>query len=641
MDTLNIDQKGENTEQLMEQTPAAPLESPVRKSLEYQELTESIDQLKKSLSHTSNPQIRLKYSARINEVQDQLRAFEKTVAQVAKAFSSVPTNTRRVEMAKNFFMDGQFQEARSILEVGKMPFDVEASIIKDEKADTDSEEHLWTLQKKGIEFYLLAHLMALDYERPDYLDRTKEYFELSVGANPSFENVRTYALFLKEHLDYEKGVPLFENLKERLNKAREKDRGHEADLAMVLNELGEIFASVEDFKLAKKYFEEALQLQRGLLILNQESYLITMQRILHNLGDWYKAQGEYNRADSYYNQALKTQRKLGEISPEDQLPILADLLNKLAKVHRERLRHDLAVTFYEQSLEIRREFVKDDPDLYLPGLAATLNRLGNLQRDRNSYDIAEIFYEEALEINRELVETNPYRFQPQLGTLLNNLGILYRDDKKSAIAKAYFDEAMELYVILVKTDSKTHMPAVGMTLNNMGILYRDLKKYDFAAKHFLEAQNIYENLVDENPEAHLSYLGTVFNNFGSLYLDEKKFERAEKYYKKAFQCRKRLAELRPKYFSPELGMTFLNLSTFYQICKPNQSLSLMFVDAAITSLIPFNKIPYIKNYFTYAAKVLRNWGLDAGKYVKDRGFSEPAAVHDNLRNKPLIDNTKS
>jgi len=644
MDTIKTEEKELEMEEITTAPIPEQIDSPVRKSVEYQDLTDKVAKLRNSIAETENRQIQLKYSGRINEVQRRIAAFEKAVQEVADAFSVVIANTQRVQMSKSFFVDGLFREARNILEVGRMPAEVEASIIKDEKKDTDSEENLWTLQKKGTEFFLLAHLMSLDYEAEEYMERTKTYFDLSISANPSLVNVLTYAKFLKHHLDFEKAIPLFSKMLGRLQKQAEdaeEPHGDLVDMASTFNHLGEMYAAQEDFAEAKKHFESALKIQRGLLVLNQEAQLVQMELVLHNFGDLYKSVGEHNQADSYYNQALKSQRKLAEINPEKELPRLANLLNKLAKVHRERLRHDLAVTFYEQSLEIRREFVKDDAERHLPGLAQTLNKLGNLQRDRNSYDIAEMFYEEAFEIKRKLVALNPHKFTPELGTLLNNLGILYRDDKKPDIAKVYFDEAMELYVMLVKIDAKKHLPASGMTLNNMGILYRDKKNYEFAARHFEEALKIYENLVEENAANHLAYLGTVLNNFGSLYMDQKRYERAEKYYKEAFLARKKLSELRPNYFSPELGMTFLNLSTFYQICKPNQNLSLMFVDAAITSLIPFSKVPYIKSYFSYAAKVLRNWGLDAGKYVKDRGFSEPAAVHDNLRNKPLIDNTKS
>ncbi len=644
MDTANTEEKELEMEEIVTAPEPEQIASPVRKSAEYQDLIDSIKQLRRSMAETENRQIQLKYSGRINQVQLRIEAFEKAVQEVADAFSKVIANTQRVQMAKSFFVDGLFREARNILEVGKMPAEVEASVIKDEKKDTDSEENLWTLQKKGTEFFLLAHLMALDYEAPEYMERTKEYFDLSISANPSLVNVLTYAKFLKHHLDFEKAIPLFGKMLARLQKQAEdaeEPHGDLVDIASTFNHLGEMYAAQEDFAEAKKHFESALKIQRGLMVLNQEAQLIQMELVLHNLGDLFKSIGEHNQADSYYNQALKTQRKLAEISPEEQLPRLADLLNKMAKIHRERLRHDLAVTFYEQSLEIRREFVKDNPELHLPGLAETLNKLGNLQRDRNSYDIAEMFYEEAFEIKRELVALNPHKFTPELGTLLNNLGILYRDDKKPDIAKAYFDEAMELYVMLVKIDAKKHLPASGMTLNNMGILYRDKKNYEFAARHFEEALKIYENLAEEDPGNHLAYLGTVLNNFGSLFMDQKRYERAEKYYKEAFFARKKLSELRPNYFSPELGMTFLNLSTFYQVCKPNQNLSLMFVDAAITSLIPFCKIPYIKNYFAYAAKVLRTWGLDAGKYVKQRGFSEPAIVKKSLKEKVVIDNTVS
>ena len=187
-----------------------------------------------------------------------------------------------------------------------------------------------------------------------------------------------------------------------------------------------LLQSLNDFKKAKTLYEKVLQELRELSKQNQEAYKPNVAMTLNNLGNLLSATNELKQAQAHYEEALEIHRELAKQNPEAYKPDVSLTLNNLGNLLRVTNDFKQAQAYYEEALEIYRELAKQNPEAYNPDMAMTLNNLGSLLRITNDFKQAQAHFEEALEIRRELAKQNPEAYKPYVATTLNNLGNLLR-----------------------------------------------------------------------------------------------------------------------------------------------------------------------------------------------------------------------
>ncbi len=111
---------------------------------------------------------------------------------------------------------------------------------------------------------------------------------------------------------------------------------------------------------------------------------------------------------------------------------------------------------------------------------------------------------------------------------------------------------------------------------------------------------------------------STLNNLANLQRAKNEFSKAEQSYEEALEIRRKLAEENPQTYLPDVGMTLINMAIFYQDSIVKKELSIGLVDEAIACLLPFHHIPYIQDYLKTAFSVLKDWGIDTEKYLKDK-----------------------
>ena len=300
------------------------------------------------------------------------------------------------------------------------------------------------------------------------------FYERLIELAPTIEHHFKYAYLLQSLNDFEKAINLYEMvLKELRELAKQNPEAYNPDMAMPLNNLGNLLCVTNDFKQAQAHFEEALEIRRKLAKQNPEAYKPDVATTLNNLGNLLNNTNHLKQAQAYYEEALEIRRKLAKQNPEAYNPYVAMSLNNLGSLLKNTNELKQAQSHFEEALEIYRKLTKLNPEAYNPYVAMSLNNLGCLLRVTNDFKQAQAHFEEALEIRRKLAKQNPEAYKPHMATTLNNLGNLLRDTNDLKQAQAYFEEALEIYRELAKQNPEVYKPYVALTLNNSGILLYD------------------------------------------------------------------------------------------------------------------------------------------------------------------------
>ncbi|MEG3879073.1 tetratricopeptide repeat protein, partial [Microcoleus sp. herbarium7] len=127
----------------------------------------------------------------------------------------------------------------------------------------------------------------------------------------------------------------------------------------VLNELGVAYRTRSEYKAAKYYLEQALDLAKK----DDEEFMSLKANILHELGwiqdDW----GNKKEAIAFYQQSLELEEKIGNVQGK------AATLNNLAGIYANLGEVERAIAFYQESLELKEKIGN------VQGKAATLHCL--------------------------------------------------------------------------------------------------------------------------------------------------------------------------------------------------------------------------------------------------------------------------
>ncbi len=265
--------------------------------------------------------------------------------------------------------------------------------------------------------------------------------------------------------------------------------------ARVHNNLGIVYAHIENYEMAIKEFEEAIRLKHGYF----EAY--------NNLGTIYQRQ-------KLYEQAIKQYEKIIELNPN-----YSGAYNNLGGTYILLGRYKEAIKECERALVLREDYVEAHANL---GTAYTC--MGKLEQAVTHYkkvielnpDYLEAYtnlgvvyntqgkYLEAIETLKEAVRLKPKRAETHndLGTAYKNLG--------------EYEKAIHEYRIAIELN-----PEYAQAYNDAGVIYSILGNYEEATKHYKKAIEIDGNFF------------LPYANLGITYLDTKNYRLAEEYLKQA------------------------------------------------------------------------------------------------------------
>ncbi|MBX7142785.1 MAG: tetratricopeptide repeat protein, partial [Chitinophagales bacterium] len=181
-------------------------------------------------------------------------------------------------------------------------------------------------------------------------------------------------------------------------------------------------------------------------------------------------------------------------------------------------------------------------------------------------------YQEALDIRRELARSNPQTYLPDVATTLNNLAVLLSDRNEFTEAQEKYQEALDIRRELARSNPQTYLPDVATTLNNLAVLLKARNEFTEAQEKYQEALDIYRELARSNPQTYL----------------------------------------------PDVAMTAANFSRSYLTSGRNREESLKLAREAVVSVLPFfENVPAAGQYLRFALAIVKEWGEDEDKFLKD------------------------
>jgi tetratricopeptide (TPR) repeat protein len=464
---------------------------------EFQNLTEHIAELKKSLSACrekikSDPENDtyinelLKISKELNEKRKELEQHEIFLFNIAKTFAQQAGKacTERMRQAQELFEQGKAAEANGILDAEDLNRDITANL------------HRWEQDKARVEEDRKTLLLNVN----ELLLKTKTAMaDISLTVPQRFQqtcDAYYKAIDLQRKLDVDK-----------------------ADLVKTLFDYANLLHRFKHYKEVWELYEEALTIYQQLLAENESDlYKAGLAGVLHNLANLYKETNHFAKAKKEYEKALTIRGQLAEANP-DYLPDLLDTLNDLAVLHDSLFVHKEL----EEVLKIRRQLAKTNPDAYLPDVVATLNCLGALQADEKKH-------EEALTLIESLAEANPDAYLAEKSYTLNCLAtLLYKHQQYDEAEKDYVD-ALKIRRQLAEVNPDAYLPDVAQTLNDLGNFYSEISRdtKDKAVEKLKEALDIYRKLAKINPDIYLHKEAQTLKSLSKLHdADEAKQELKE------------------------------------------------------------------------------------------------------------------
>ncbi|MDX2447519.1 MAG: tetratricopeptide repeat protein [Desulfobacterales bacterium] len=192
------------------------------------------------------------------------------------------------------------------------------------------------------------------------------------------------------------------------------------DIAMSLNNIGNVYRYIGDSQSAFLFFQEAYEIY---------SRLDNLDGAIQALSNQAAIQIQDNRLDEAAA-TIQTAEKMAESYKKNIVHVLNNKGILLTRQHR----YDDAETVLLQALEAT---TPDNTQAY----ATVCSSLGSLMLEKTDYDQAIEFYEKALSLDRQS------DFYPGLADNLNAVGRIYLQQKKYDQATAYFQRSIKIYAL--------------------------------------------------------------------------------------------------------------------------------------------------------------------------------------------------
>ncbi len=537
---------------------------------EYEELLNDLETQRDLLTYLPKDQIekRLRTSQKVVELETRIEQFKKVVLQLAEGFSCIEINTDRLRRAKAHFDKGEIAAARAVFDSEHEQMQSENNRLVREK-ERYEKDTLSQLKHNADEYYLRALLERTAYDNPHWLEGTCEYFEHSINAQATEDNVFHYALFLQNHNRFQQAEAYYQKYLVEFVGDDDLKR------AKTLNNLAASLRSQDKLAEAETKYTEALDIYRKLASFNPDANLPNVATTLNNFGVLLYTNNKLAKAKTRLTEALEIRRKLAAAAVNQYLPHVADTLNNLATTNIALDKLDEAADNYAEALKIYQARVADNLFVYLPNVAVILNNQAALLYKKCNLTEAVVKYADSLEIRRELASNNPAAYLPTVATTLNNLAVIHTEMNKLdelAKAKDEYAEALTINRHLASITPSTYLPSVAATLNNLALLHNKINEPAKAKDKFVEALDIYRQLAVVNPSAYL----------------------------------------------PDVAMTLINLAAHHYQSEPNKQLSVSYSLEAITLIQPIvEAVPYTQSYLNSAIELLQQgWGLSQGENIK-------------------------
>jgi CHAT domain-containing protein/Tfp pilus assembly protein PilF len=309
-----------------------------------------------------------------------------------------------------------------------------------------------------------------------------------------------------------------------------------ADVALSLNDLGELYDDQGLFSEAEPLFKLSLAIREKALGPEADDVALS----LSDLAGVYAAEGRYAEAEPLYKRSLAIREKM--LGPNH--PYVALILNNLATLYMDQGRYAEVEPLLKRSLSIDEQALGPNDTETAQGL----NNLAEVYRELGRYADAEPLYKRSLGIYEQVLGPD----HPNVATLLSNLGLLYCDQHRDAEAEPLYKRGLQIREKALGPDH----PSVANSLELIAVLYRTENRFAEAEPIYRRSLAIAEKAFGpEHPD-----VATALNNLAELFYAQGRYADAEPLYKRGIAIREKA--LGPLH--PDLAISINNLAELYR-----------------------------------------------------------------------------
>ncbi len=476
----------------------------------------------------------------------------------------------------------------------------------------------------------LAREPRMEKLRRELLTRALDFYtqfleEKSSDPGVRWETARAYLRvgdiqeMLGEHESAEKSYLNARSFFTELRSAAPDEARYQQDLAVCLNNLGQLLKDAGRTPEAEQSLRDALELRRKLVA---ESGKTEDRRELAavggNLGVLLLGFGRYTEAESLLRQSLQLREELAGASADPTARLdLARGQNNLGVLLTAIGRGDEAEQAFHQSLDVLQRLQREYPSApdYRQELAVSYNHLGNLWRDVQPKK-SEQAYRDSLKWRQQLAidfPTVPVYRQEQAASY-HSLGFVLQAAGRQDEADEAYGQALRIQEKLVSDYPKVpdYPYELAGSYDNRGVLLHTSNRLPEAEKLYDKARTLLEKLVAAHPDApaYQRELADSLQNLGVLYQTTNRPDDAVKSMNRSLDLRRRLAAAYPTapIYEQDLASAQLNLGVSWQM---NHKLpeSESFYREAIKSLTAMaDRYPAVPDYRHLLADASTNLG---------------------------------
>ncbi len=290
-------------------------------------------------------------------------------------------------------------------------------------------------------------------------------------------------------------------------------------LADTLDQLGEVYADMGDFKTAIPYLEKEVKMQERLYGEKNESKHAEVGVSLLNLGLNLWRAGRFLEVERVYKRALELSEKtLGSENVN-----VVSLKCNLAWLYYELGRFDEAELLTDGALPFREKDDVNHPDF----LADALDLKAKLLVLQGKFEDAEKALGHSLELRRDRLGEDNMQVSDSLLYLAN----LYRDTKRFTDAEPRYQEALEIRGRHLSSQSAP----IAEVLHDHALLYIQQEKYSEAEPLLTRAFAIREKAFQED----CPFIGRTLWALADVFAHQNQSDRAKLFYDRAVQIFKK------------------------------------------------------------------------------------------------------
>lgn len=513
----------------------------------------------------------------IAKLQEESKILKKQLKKQAEEY--IRTNrddlSEKELEARRLFEEGKIDESLKVRESMNSEEELKKELENKKRADQKISKA--KKEKSKSEVGIEVHRRNLKEAANGFILKSKfdkaeqKLRALATIDSLNYNSVSAYAFFLAEQNKEKEAITIYEKiLKLPINKS---------DIALVKNNLGTLYLTVNQYDKSLLNLQEALNIRLGLAETSPEKYNADVSDSQNNLGNLYLRLNNNHKALESYQEALRIRKGVAKADPQKYKSEVASVLSNLGIVYKNLNENEKALESFKESLIILKLLIKTNPQKYKPDIASTHLNLGEFYRNLNKYDKALASYKESLNIYKSLAEDNPEKYKPDLANIQVNLGIVYKDLYQFDKALVNCQKSLGIYINLAKINPEKYEPRVAQTQNILGVTYKELRQYNNALSSYRESLNIYKRLAEENPEKYELNFAKTQINLGVLYRICNDYVLAEKIIQQSLLIFQQQVKVNPEEIEPLIGVSLISLGNVYNKLKKNELSVKSFLEA--------------------------------------------------------------